>query len=79
MLIKQSMFIVVIGLAGGTGGAIVLSKYIASILYLAASPDPVLFTIVVLFMALVSFIAILIPSLKLLRFNIVKALKSPDR
>jgi putative ABC transport system permease protein len=62
MVLRQGLTLTAIGIAAGLGGAIVLSKVIASLLFGTSALDPIVLTAAVLFMGLVAAIAAWFPA-----------------
>jgi len=75
MVLRQGLLLVAIGLAIGVGGAIGLTRYIASELYGVTATDPATFAAVVLLLALVALIACWIPARRAMRVDPMVALR----
>jgi len=63
-VIAKTMRLALIGIALGTGASVVVAKWIASLLFGTAPSDPITFTVVILIMGAVAFIAGYIPALR---------------
>jgi putative ABC transport system permease protein len=75
LVARRGMFLVLVGLALGTVGALAFAGLMESLLFEVSMTDPIAFTAVALLLAAVAFIAIIIPALRASRVDPVEALR----
>ncbi len=72
----RALVLIVIGLAIGLGGAMALTRVLASELYEVSPTDPLTFTLVTIGVAIVALVACLIPTRRAMSVEPVKALRA---
>ena len=72
----RALVLIVIGLTIGLGGAMALTRVLASELYEVSPTDPLTFTLVTIGVAIVALAACLIPTRRAMRVEPVKALRA---
>jgi predicted permease len=78
MVLSQGMFLTVIGIAVGLAGAYVLTKYLETLttmLFGVEPRDPVTFSAIALFLAVIAFLACLIPARRATKVDPLVALR----
>ncbi|MEK9509579.1 ABC transporter permease [Gemmatimonadota bacterium Y43] len=76
LLLRQGAVMVAVGLAVGVGGALVLSRFLASLLYEVPPSDPVTYLTVVAGFAVIATVATWIPARRAARIDVVRALRA---
>ena len=76
MVMRQGMTLVLLGLAFGVAGALVLNRLISSLLFATPGADPVTFAVVSCLLMLVAGAACLIPALRATGIDPLLALRS---
>src|SRR6185369_711761 len=75
MIVRQGMTLVAVGLALGIVGAIALTRVMASLLFEVTPKDPLTFTVVAVFLALVALLACYIPARRATKVDPLVALR----
>ena len=75
LIIRQGMKLVLVGIALGAAGAVVLTRLMASLLYAVSATDPATFITVALILASVALVACWIPARRATRVDPVVALR----
>ncbi len=75
MIVRQGMTLVAVGLALGIVGAIALTRVMASLLFEVTPKDPLTFTVVTVFLALVALLACYIPARRATKVDPLVALR----
>jgi putative ABC transport system permease protein len=75
LVVRQGMFLVVIGLVLGILGAIALTRVMSSVLYEITPKDPVTFVVVALFLPVVALVACYIPARRATKVDPLVALR----
>jgi ABC-type antimicrobial peptide transport system permease subunit len=75
LVARQGMALVLLGVAIGVGGALGLTRLIASQLYAVRATDPSAFSLAVLVLVATALLAILVPALRATRLDPVAALR----
>lgn len=75
LVVRQGMSLVVVGVALGLIGAVALTRVMASLLFEITPKDPLTFTAVAVFLALVAFVACYIPARRATRVDPLVALR----
>jgi len=75
MIVRQGMTLVAVGLALGIVGAIALTRVMASLLFEVTPKDPLTFTVVAVFLALVALLACHIPARRATKVDPLVALR----
>ena len=76
LMVRKGSAMVVVGLAGGLVGALVLSRFLSSQLYGVAPTDPATFGAVAVGFGVVALFATWLPSRRAARIDPIRALKS---
>ena len=76
MVLKEGLTIGAVGLILGIGGALVLTRFISSLLFGVDARDPITFVALPLGLLLVATMATLIPALRAVRVNPITALRA---
>jgi putative ABC transport system permease protein len=75
LILRQGVLLIVVGLAIGTGGALVLTRLVGSLLYGVTAMDPLSFGGALLVLAAVALLACYVPARRALRIEPVVALR----
>ena len=75
MVLGDAGKLIAAGLIVGGGGALLMTKYLKSLLYEVSPTDPLTFTAVLLFLAVVAFAASLVPALRATGVDPARALR----
>jgi len=75
MVVREAMTLAAIGGAVGLGGGFALTRVLAGLLYQVKPTDPVVFTTVPLFFALIAFLASYIPARRATKIDPMIALR----
>jgi predicted permease len=75
LVIKQGMFITIVGLAFGLGGALAITRFLSGMLYGIGTTDAVTFISVPAFLSLVAFLACYIPARRATKVDPLEALR----
>jgi len=76
MVLKEGATIGVVGLAAGLAAALVLTRFMSSLLFGVGARDPITFVLLPIVLLLVIIAATLIPALRAVRINPVLALRA---
>jgi putative ABC transport system permease protein len=76
MVVLQGMRLALVGLVLGVGGAIVLSRYMSSMLFGVEPRDPLVFVGVPVLLAVIAFLAVWIPAGRASRIDPLGALRA---
>jgi putative ABC transport system permease protein len=76
MIVRQGMIPVITGLAIGIAGAWAATRAMRSVLYGISNTDPITYVVIAIFLAIVAFVAALIPARRATRVDPVEALRS---
>jgi ABC-type antimicrobial peptide transport system permease subunit len=75
LVLRQGSLPVGIGLMGGIGGAFAMTGYLNSLLYEISSTDPLVFTGILVGLALVALLAMSVPAHRATRVGPLEALR----
>jgi putative ABC transport system permease protein len=76
MVVRQSMRVIVLGLAAGVVGALLTSRLLSNLLFKTPSTDPVTFIAVAAVLLLVAWIASYVPARRVTRVDPLIALRT---
>jgi putative ABC transport system permease protein len=77
MMLRQVGLLTTIGIAVGLGGALVLTRWLASLLFGVSARDPLVYSGVSVVLALVALAAVAVPSSRAARVDPLLALREP--
>ena len=75
MVIRQGMLLTVIGVVIGTGGAVWLTRFLASFLFGVKPLDPIVFVATPLLLSLVALVSVWVPAMRATRVDPMRALR----
>jgi len=75
LVLREGIILIAVGIAIGVGGALVLTRAIASLLFEVSPTDPVVFTGVTLLLVLVALAACFVPARRASRVDPMIALR----
>jgi putative ABC transport system permease protein len=75
LVVRQGMIPVVMGLAAGTVGALLLTRVMATLLFGVSATDPLTFAAVALLLTLVALVACSVPALRAIKIDPMSALR----
>ena len=75
LVIRQGASLVAIGLVAGLAGALALTRFLASLLFGVTPTDPTTIALVVMGLAVVALIACVVPAMRALRVDPIRALR----
>jgi putative ABC transport system permease protein len=76
LIFVQGGRLIAIGLAGGLVGALLLTRFIASMLFAVSAHDPLTFTAIAVLLAAIATLACLLPARRATRVNPIEALRT---
>ena len=76
LIIKQGIFLTVIGVGLGVGGAIGLTRFMSSVLYGVSTTDPSTFILITTLLTMASLLACLVPAQRATRVDPLRVLRS---
>ncbi len=75
MVLRQAMFMVVIGIAAGLAAAIALTRLMASLLFDVSATDPITFAVIAVILGAVAFLASYVPAWRATKVDPLVALR----
>ncbi|MCZ6507222.1 MAG: FtsX-like permease family protein, partial [Acidobacteria bacterium] len=75
MVLSQGMTLAVVGLAVGVAGSLLMTRFLQSLLFGVSPTDPLTYSVVVVLLALVAFVACAIPALRATRVDPLTVLR----
>jgi ABC-type antimicrobial peptide transport system permease subunit len=76
LIVLQGMKPVVIGIASGVAAALVLARFIASLLFDVTPRDPITYVSVIALLAATALLACIVPARQALRIDVISALRA---